>query len=243
MTPLTTTEDPITGPSPTFTAGTDSLGVTAYPVGNGSLVWGIAVDERRGRIFFGTNANVGALEPPVGIPGDVYFPAAASVGVPGSDWKTQFIVWNRGTPDSTGTPQPLSLIERLLADTWIAGFSPAASITLAPNTMQSQADPIGNEMAAPGSFGALKFSVVGAVTNYFAFARIYRTRLEGGTWGFAQNGQTSDAALAAGDTGFFFAAPDPAVQRTNGRHARRGDVHGTISIRRPRREYARFVRL
>jgi hypothetical protein len=88
VTPLTTTEDPITGPSPNFTAGTSSLGVTEYPVGTGNLVWGIAVDERRGRIFFGTNANVGALEPPVGIPGDLYFPAAASVGVfPSMAWQ------------------------------------------------------------------------------------------------------------------------------------------------------------
>ncbi|MCI4354610.1 MAG: hypothetical protein L3K06_04520, partial [Thermoplasmata archaeon] len=231
VTALTTTEDPITGPSPNFTAGTSSLGVTEYPVGTGNLVWGIAVDERRGRIFFGTNANVGALEPPVGIPGDLYFPAAASVGVPGSDWKTQFIIWNRGTPlDATGMLQPLSLVERLLPDTWIAGFSPAATITLGPNTMQSQADPIGNEMAAPGSFGALKFSASGPLTDYLGFARIYRTRLEGGTWGYAQNGQTVDAALAPGDTGFFFAAPDPAVQRTNGGMLVVESSTGTISI-------------
>jgi hypothetical protein len=96
--------------------------------------------------------------------------------------------------------------------------------------MQSQADLIGNEMAAPGSFGALKFSPIGTPTDFFAFARIYRTRLEGGTWGYAQNGQTSDAALAAGDTGFFFAAPDPVVQRTNGGMLVVESSTGTISI-------------
>jgi hypothetical protein len=103
-------------------------------------------------------------------------------------------------------------------------------VTVDPNKLVSQADPIGNEMGAPESFGALRLSAVANGTDLFAFSRIYRTRAEGGTWGFARNGVTPAQALSAGDSGFFFAAPDPAVQRTNGGLVVVESSTGTISI-------------
>ncbi|MEO6325187.1 MAG: hypothetical protein ABIT01_01585 [Thermoanaerobaculia bacterium] len=221
-TTLTPVIDDVPFPAPLGVSGLRDLsGLAELAAGNGA-VYGLAVDERRGRIYFGTSGNIGTLTPPTAIgPEDQYFPSAASVGgAGGARWQSQIVTWNRGVPVGTPTPaaRPLVLTERLLPSGWIAGFSPAAELTVGPNQLSSQDDPIGNELKAPDSFGALRLAPDGATSttsDLFSWGRVSYSRPDGGTYGFAQNGIKAAQAISAPESAFLFTPPDAATQRTN----------------------------
>lgn len=223
-TPITTTlaskTDDVSGATPLGVTGTRALsGLAELPAGTGG-VYAIAVDEQRARIYFGTGGNIGALTPPLAIgPDDQYFPSTASTGgAGGASWRTQVVSWNRGTADSVAATKNLSFTERLFPSTWIAGFSPAAAVTVAAGGLSNQDDPIGQEMDASGSFGALRLAPDTSVSignDLFSWARVYYTRPDGGTYGFAENGTKAARAISAPESAFLFAPPDVLSQRTN----------------------------
>lgn len=231
---------------PLSITGSRYYGLAAFPASNGAA-YGLAVDEARGRIFFGTFSNIGSLVPLAAnaTTDDQYLPAAASAGGSGGAvWKTQTVFWNRGstptptgtptpTPTATPTPKPVSVAERLYPSGWIAGLSPAVAFSVPPNQLVSQADPIGTEMQAPGNAGALRFSTYdgsqGPLSDLFVWGRVYTTRSDGGTYGFAQNAVKASRALAAPEQAFFF-APEDTSQRTNGGFFALDNSAGTVSV-------------
>lgn len=234
---VTSKTDDIQGTPASESVGISVSGVTVYPTGIGPA-FGMLIDEPRARIFFGTNGNVGTLRPPIPLTAsDHYYPAVASIsGQNGAVWKTQLVTWNRGrtptatpTPTVSPTPVPILYEERLLPNGWIAGFSPASSPVVDPNRMRVKDDPIGTEMQGPNSFGALRLTAINNASDFYSWARVYRQREDGGTYGFARNPVTAAEALAAGETGFLF-SPPTTDQRTNAGYLVVEAAKGTLAI-------------
>ena len=231
---LTSTDDTIEAPPVAINTGNKSAGLTEYPAGVGSN-WGLAIDEARGRILFATKAYIGALMP--GIPGtdeDLYFPSAASVRGASAIWRTQVVAWNRATADSAGVKSPLPIYEQLLPNGWISGYAPTANPTIGVDQLIFQDDAIGIDMEGPDSFGGLRLvtASTGSAADLAGWARVYTTRPDGGTYGFAMNPIKPPRSVTAGDTGYFFTPPDVA-QRTSGGFLVVNAATGTASLVAP----------
>ena len=231
---LVTTELDVSYGDPTTIDGTGTPGLARYPAVNG-YAYALAVDETRKRFLVGGPASLTVAGPPLPISvDDHYFPAAASTaGKDGTRWATQVVAWNRGSADSTGATANAVVAERLLPNDWILGLSPAAALTIEPGKIVSQADPIGNEMGGPDTFGALRFSTTDTKTkiaDFYSWTRVYRTRSDGGTYGFARNFVKGGQGIGAGETGFVLAPADAAGQRTNAGLLVVEAATGTVSI-------------
>ncbi len=224
------TTDAIAVPPPAISTGAQSAGLAEYLVGVGSN-WGLAIDAANNRIVFGTKGYIGTLFPPIpSSANDLYFPSAASIGGATSRWKTQLVAWNKGTPDSTGATSPITIAEQLIPNGWIAGYLPNAARTIGVGQLLVQADPISNEMQGPDSFGALRLKTdLGNTADLFGWARVYKERTDGGTYGFAMNPFKDAGAVQAGDSGSLFTPPDTA-QRTNAGFVTVDAAQGTVSI-------------
>ena len=230
VTNLVLANDDIAVPPPAISTGNQSAGLGEYLVGVGA-VWGLAVDEANNRIVFATKGYIGTLFPPIpASTDDLYFPSAASIGGAASRWKTQLVAWNRGTPDSTGTRNNISLAEQLIPNGWIAGYLPNSTQVIAPNQLLAQDDPISNQMAGPDSFGALRLEAsVGTTADVFGWARVYKERADGGTYGFSVNPFKPAGAVQAGDTGYLF-TPSDTAHRTNAGYVTVNAAQGTVSV-------------
>jgi hypothetical protein len=140
------------------------------------------------------------------------------------------VAWNRGTPDTTGKANSIQMAEQLIPNGWIAGYLPNSTQSIDAGSFLAQDDPIGNEMAGPDSFGALRLEAsLGTATDLFGWARVYKERADGGTYGFAMNPFKPTGAVGAGDTGYLFTPPDTA-QRTNAGFMTVDAAQGTVSI-------------
>lgn len=213
VTPTTTvlevaTDDVLTSPA-TLVTGTVTDNLVEMST-NQSIAYGVAVDEARGKIWFGTIGGLTALQPSVPVTvNDITFPSAASIGGAGDvRWATQLVTWNRGTPDSTGATAAIRFTASLLPNEWIAGYAPGANFSVGAGQLFYRNDPIGSEMGGPDSFGGLRVVPSTQPTDLFAWSRTYLTRPDGGTLGFAWNGQRADAAVGPDETAFFLTPPD-----------------------------------
>jgi len=218
-TTLVTTDVEVEAASPGVVAGYLVPGVARYPSVSG-IPYAIEIDEVRKRFLVGATGEVVQILPPLPVTVDDHlYPATASIaGAGGTRWATEVVAWNRGTPGTDGTRADVTVDERLLPSDWIVGFSPSSKLTVGPGKLVSRADPIGEDLEAPDSAGALRFSPVTGSTNFadfYSWARVYRTRADGGTYGLARNRTTGGRAVRAGETGFLFAPPDTAGQRVN----------------------------
>lgn len=234
VTPVETVLEPTTAAPIDFPASVVSGAVSDNFVEMASgqgLVWGLAVDETRGRIWYATLGGIGTLLPPVPVTvDDLYVPAAASIGGQnGVEWTTDIVAWNRGTKPETGDPVTIPVSERLIPNGWIAGYGPGASFDVLPGRLVARFDPIGTEMGGPDSFGALRLVANAVPTDLFGWARVSWKREDGGTYGFARNAVKVDRAVGEGQEGFLFAPPD-ASQRTNAGFFVLELVTGTLAI-------------
>ena len=222
--------DSIAVPPPAISTGRQDVAAAEYLVGV-AVNWGIAVDEANNRIVFGTRGYIGTLFPAIpGSQDDLYFPSAASIAGATSQWKTQLVAWNKGTPDSTGALNSITASEQLIPNGWIAGYLPNSSQTIGVNQLLVQDDPIGNEMGGPNSFGILRLEAsAGNTADLFGWARVYRTAPNGGTYGFAMNPIKPPGAVQAGDSAFLFTPPDT-TQRMNAGFVTVDAAQGTVSI-------------
>lgn len=236
--PQTTTITPTTADiapaaSPVAVNGYGVPGLAVIPAANGNLLYGFVIDKARGRMFYGTSGNIGAIGPPLPInANDVYLPSAASIaGANGARYVTQLVTWNRATPDSTGATKAITFIERLLPSGWIAGLSPSYVATIPAKALVSQTDPIGSEMKGPDNFGALRASTStdSVATDLFAWGRVSTAAQDGGSYGYSRNAVKADASIGAGQTGFFFCPPD-VTQRVNAGFLAVDASKGTVSI-------------
>ncbi len=229
---LVPAEAPPSGASFQPITSTSYTGLTLYPASNGRGIWGVAIDEARGRIWFNTVGSIGLLLPPLpGNAGDVFVPLARSSAGPGSTfYRTETAAWNRGTPGTTEATSAITASEILLASGWIVGFQPQTTLTIPPNQLVAQADPVAAEMSGPGSRGALRFSAATGSTDLFVVTRTATARPDGGTYGSAQNGLTAADAVGPGDTAFVFSPPGDAANLVWAGLAVLYASTGTISI-------------
>jgi streptogramin lyase len=184
------------------------------PAAGTFALWGIAVDERRGRFLYGAGGAIGSLLPPLSyFDSDLYIPTARSgAGLGGRTYTTGIVAWNRATPDANEVASDLKGAQRLLPSGWIAGFSPAAGLTVPANALVAEDDVIGQTMAAPGNTGAIWLISAAGSPDLAVTARTSTAAPGGGTYGYAVNGERADATLGEGETGFVFAPPDAASQ-------------------------------
>jgi hypothetical protein len=210
---LTPTDSAISG-SPAPVSGLAVGPFTQVPGGGAFAIWGLAVDERRAKIYFGLGGAVGTLQPPLPLnTGDVYVPAARSGPGPGGrTYRSGIVAWNRATPDDAGVTSDINTLGRLLPTGWIAGYTPSAGLSIGPNKLLSVDDPIGSSMNAPGNAGALKFVTTVATEDLLLASRTVLTRGDGGSYGYSVNAVRAGAALGKDETGFVFAPPDAASQ-------------------------------
>lgn len=211
------------------TDGTAIPGLSLLPAGIG-IVWGLAVDETRGRIAFGTTGSVGYLGPPLAASSDYNLirSAASTAGAAGSFWKTKVNVLNRGVSPQ-GSPAPdLDVSVRLLPTGWIAGFAPGTGVRISPGKMAVLPDPIGTEMSVQAG-GALRMTASPDPSQIVSWARTYVAREDGGTYGIAWNGRRSTSGVAAGELGFSFAPPSTTGVRTNAGYLVTESARGSIS--------------
>ena len=189
--------------------GIASPPVTQIPAGNGAPIWGVAVDEARARIWFNTSLGVGIVAPPLPVnAGDLFVAPARSSPGPGTRvYRTDTVLWNRGTPDANNATTDLIVSEKLLPNGWIAGFQPVTNPTVPARQLLTQTDPIAGTMNAPGSRGALRFSRDPQTSDLFVAARTATARDDGGTYGFALNAAAAPAAIGPGQSGFVFTPP------------------------------------
>lgn len=233
-TTLTSKDDAPTLLPPAGISGNGYPGLVTAPA-SPFTIWGLEVDLVRQRVWFGTSGNIGQLRPPLPQSDDDWVvPSAASIGGAGGvRWKTESVLWNKGTPDSSNATKPLEFTQRLLLTDWILGFPIGSVGTIAAGALFAQTDAIGDALAAPDNSGALRFvpnGTTGVATDLYAWARTSRSREDGGTYGFAANAVKGTRALKAGETGFLFAPPDADGQRVNAGLFVLEDAKGTISI-------------
>ena len=218
-TKLVTTELDVNLSSPATVEGFGVPGLASYTAIAGAG-YALVVDETRKRFLVGSAGGITEVLPALPVTqDDHYYPAAASiVGRNGSRWATQTVAWNRGTADTAGATVNATVNQTLLPTDWILGFTPTASLTVGPGQIVSQNDPIGTDMGGENTAGALRFTS-GATTTKFAdfysWIRVYGTREDGGTYGFARNFVKGGQGIGAGETGFLFTPPDAWAQRTN----------------------------
>ncbi len=229
---LTFDEQDLIPPVPGFDLGSGLPGLAQILVNNGNALWGMLIDEVRGRIFFGTTGAIGILGPPPQIDvRDLYLTSASAAALssdPARAYRTGIVTWNRGTPDATGATQALSTIQRILPDGWIAGLSGTTTQAVPVGTLLSQEDVVGTDMDSAGVFGGLQITS-NLPDDMFAWSRVSVPAPGGGTLGYAANAAKDAAGLGAGDTGFLFASPD-AAQRTIAGLLVTQPSTGTISI-------------
>ena len=183
--------------------------LTQIPASSGSAIWGVAIDEARARIWFNTTLGVGIVLPPLPVnAGDLFLPLARSSPGPGERvYRTDTVLWNRGTPNASNATTDLIVSEILLPNGWIAGFQPVTNPTVPARQLLSQTDPIAGTMSAPGSLGALRFSVATQTSDLFVASRTATRRDDGGTYGFALNGLGVPDAIGPGQSAFLFTPP------------------------------------
>jgi virginiamycin B lyase len=233
-TTLVSTELDVTSGAPVAVSGAGIPGLARYPAVGGTA-YAIAVDETRKRFLVGGPGGLIEVLPPMPATVDDHlYPAAASIAGKGSTrWATQVVAWNRGTADTTGATVDAAVNERLLPTDWIVGISPTTGLTVGAGKIVSQADPIGTEMGGPDTSGALRITT-GATTTKFAdfysWARVYSTREDGGTYGFARNFVKGSQGIGAGETGFLFTPPDAGSRRVNAGLLVVERATGTVSI-------------
>lgn len=184
------------------------------PAGGTFALWGIAVDERLGKFYYGAGGALGTLQPPLSyFDSDLYVPTARSaLGPGGRTYTTGIVAWNRATPDPAGATNELTGAQRLLPAGWIAGFSPAAGLTVPANALIAEDDVIGGTMKAQGNVGALWLISAAGTPDLAVAARTATSAPAGGTYGYAANGVRADATLGPGETGFVFTPPDAGAQ-------------------------------
>ncbi|MBI5442641.1 MAG: hypothetical protein HY900_15685, partial [Deltaproteobacteria bacterium] len=233
-TKLVATELDVTLDSPVVVEGYGTPGLARYPASTGGA-WALAIDETRKRFLVGSAGGITTVLPPIPVsPEDQLYPAAASIGGKnGIRWATQTVAWNRGTADTTGATVAATVNQTLLPTDWILGLSPTAPLTVGAGSIVSQDDPIGTVMGGTDTAGALRFTT-GATTTRFAdfysWIRVYQTRADGGTYGFARNFVKGAQGIGAGETGFVLTPSDAGAQRTNaGLFLVEGGT-GTVSI-------------
>ncbi len=233
-TTLVTTEVDVNAGSPVVVEGTDSPGLTRYPAVDG-VAYALVVDETRKRFLVGGPGKIVEVLPPLPVSTDDHlFPAAASIGGRnGTRWATQTVAWNRGTADTAGATVDAIVNVRLLPTDWIVGFSPTTTLTVGAGKIVSKDDPIGTDMSGTDSSGALRYTKGATTTkfeDFYSWIRVYRTREDGGTYGFARNFVKGGKGIGTGETGFLFTPPDAGAQRTNaGLFVVEGGT-GTVSI-------------
>lgn len=219
-TPLTTTDVVAEPASPALVEGFTVPGVARYQAISGTP-YALVVDDVKKRFLVGATAEVTEVLPPVPVTvNDHYYPAAASIGgAGGTRWATQVIGWNLGTAASDGTTAPAVAQLSVMPTDWILGNGPAATMTVGAGKIVSWSDAIAEEMGSPDTAGALRLaptsSTATTFADFYSWARVYRTRADGGTYGMARNRVLGTEAIAKGETGILFAPPDGAAQRTN----------------------------
>jgi streptogramin lyase len=212
--------------------GTPSL--ARYPAVNGSA-FALVIDETRKRFLVGGPAAVVEVLPPLPVSvDDHFFPAAASIaGKDGTRWATQLVVWNRGSADTAGATVDAVVVSRLLPTDWIVGLSPSATVTAGAKKIVALDDPIGTVMGGPDTAGSLRLSSGTTTTKFgdvYSWTRVYRTREDGGTYGFARSFAKGSQGIASGETGYVLAPDDAAGQRTNAGLLVVEAATGTVSI-------------
>jgi len=212
--------------------GLASPTLTQIPASNGSPIWGVAIDERRARIWFNTSLGVGIVLPTLPVnAGDLFLPLARSSPGPGERvYRTDTVLWNRGTPNASNATTDLPVWEILLPNGWIAGFQPTTSPTVPARQLLAQTDPIGGPMSAPGSLGTLRFSVNPQTSDLFVASRTATTRDDGGTYGFALNGVGAPDAIGPGQSAFVFTPPGDFANLVNAGLVVLEASTGTISL-------------
>lgn len=234
-TKLVSTEVDATESAPLEMPGAAFPGLVRYPALAGTAGYALVVDETRKRFLVGGTASIVTVLPPVPSSADDHlYPAAASIGGPaGTRWATQTVGWNRGTADTAGATIDAVVDVRLLPNDWIVGYAPTTTFTIGPGKLTSQDDPIGTSMKGPDSSGALRFNAGNATTkfaDFYSWIRVYRTRQDGGTYGFARNFVKGAEGIGAGETGYVLTPPDAASQRTNAGFFIVEAATGTVSV-------------
>ncbi len=228
------TELDVSAGAPVTIEGTGATGLARYPAIAGAA-YALVVDETRKRFLVGGPGQITEVLPPLpATVDDQLFPAAASIGGRnGSRWATQTVAWNRGTADTAGATVDATVNVRLLPTDWIVGFSPTTTLTVGPGKLVSQDDPIGTDMGGTDTAGALRFTTGATATkfaDFYSWIRVYRTREDGGTYGFARNFVKGGQGIGTGETGVLLTPHDAGSQRTNaGLFVVEGGT-GTVSI-------------
>ncbi len=230
---LETIELDVAPADPAAVSGSGIPGLARYTAVSG-VPYALVLDENRKRFLVGATAEIAEVLPPVPATlDDHFFPAASSIGGRGGvRWATQVVTWNRGSADTAGVRVDAAVNERLLPTDWIIGISPTTNLTIGPGKIVSQADPIGEEMKGPDTSGALRLTSGATATRFgdvHSWIRVYRTRDDGGTYGFARNYVKGAEALGTGETGFLFTPPDGGSRVNAGLLVVEGAT-GTVSI-------------
>ncbi len=233
-TTLVVTELDVTPGDPAVVEGTDVPGLSRYPA-VGGVAYALVVDETRKRFLVGGPGQIVEVLPPLPARRTTTStrPRHRSAGRDGSRWATQTVAWNRGTADTAGATVDATVNVRLLPTDWIVGFSPTTTLTVGAGKIVSQDDPIGTDMGGTDSSGALRYTTAATTTkfaDFYSWIRVYRTRGDGGTYGFARNFVKGGQGVGAGETGFLFTPPEAGTQRTNAGLLVIEGGTGTVSI-------------
>lgn len=231
---LVATELDVNAGSPKTIEGTGAVGLARYPAIEGAA-YALVVDETRKRFLVGGPGQITEVLPPLPVTvDDQIFPAAASIGGRnGSRWATQTVAWNRGTADTAGATVDATVNVRLLPTDWIVGLSPTTTLTVGPGKIVSQDDPIGTDMGGTDTAGALRYTTGATATkfaDFYSWIRVYRTREDGGTYGFARNFVKGGQGIGTGETGILLTPHDAGRQRTNAGMLVVEAGTGTVSI-------------
>ena len=218
-TTLVTIELDVSPGNPVVVEGAGIPGLARYPAVGGAA-YALVVDQKRKRFLVGGPGEIVEVLPPLPVTVDDHlYPAAASIGGrDGRRWATQTVAWNRGTADTAGATVDAIVNVRLLPTDWIVGLSPTTTLTVGAGKLVSQDDPIGTVMGGTDTSGALRFTSAATATkfaDFYSWIRVYRTRSDGGTYGFARNTVKGGQAIGTGETGFLVTPHDAAGQRTN----------------------------
>ena len=233
-TTLVAVELDVTPGSPSTVEGAGTPGLARYPAVGGAA-YALVIDETRKRFLVGGPGQIVEVLPPLPVSqDDQLFPAAASIGGrDGNRWATQTVAWNRGTADTAGATVDATVTMRLLPTDWIIGLSPTTTLTVGAGKLVSQDDPIGTVMGGTDTSGALRYNSGATATkfaDFYSWIRVYRTREDGGTYGFARNSIRGGQAIGAGETGFVLTPHDAGNQRTNAGFLVVEGGKGTVSI-------------
>jgi hypothetical protein len=230
---LATLELDISAADPIAIEGSGTPGLARYPAVGGAA-YALVVDDVRKRFLVGAAGEVTEVLPPLPATQDDHlYPAVASIGgAGGARWATQFVAWNRGTADAAGATVDASVNARVLPTDWIVGLSPTTNYIVGPGKIVAKDDPIADDMGGADTSGALRFAASAATTkfaDFYSWIRVYRTREDGGTYGFARNFVKGGQGIVAGEAGFFFTPPD-ASPRVNAGFLVLEAATGTVTL-------------